>query len=148
MRRSRVLFSSIFCSPAKLLPLAGQRGRDIPDRRSRLFFDLHRNRDHPVSAPGVLGGLLHHVAVTRALSHEVAAGYQIGAPELSRHATNPPSNSSRSSRMWPRASEGSRRVLVGLGPPGAQAALTSIVLGIAARGARRGDPHLTLIRPA
>src|SRR5438552_6775442 len=106
MRRSLVLFSSI-----RLSCLRVQLGRDIPDRRSRLFFDLHRNRDHPVSAPGVLGGLLHHVAVTRALSHEVAAGYQIGAPELSRHATNPPSNSSRSSRMWPRSSEGSRRVL-------------------------------------
>src|SRR4029450_5311715 len=85
MRRSLVLFSSILLSCLRA-PISGrQLGRDIPDRRSRLFFDLHRNSDHPVNALGVLGGLFHHLAVARALNHEVAAGYQIGAPEFSRH---------------------------------------------------------------
>src|SRR2546428_13681261 len=93
MRRSLVLFSSI-----RLSCLRVQLGRDIPDRRSRSFFDLHRNRDHPVSALGVLGSLFHHLAVISALRHEVAAEYQIGAPELSRHS-KPPSDRSRSSRI-------------------------------------------------
>ena len=39
----------------------------------------------PSNALGVLRGLLHHLAVIFALSHEVAAGHQIGAPEFSRH---------------------------------------------------------------
>src|SRR6267143_5901379 len=99
MRSSLVLFSSILLSRLKVLTSGCLLGRDIPDRRSRLFFDLHRNRDHPVSTLGVLGGLLHHLAVARALSHEVAAGYQLGAPEFSRHVKNPPSDSSRSRRM-------------------------------------------------
>ena len=38
-----------------------------------------------MNALGVLRGLLHHLAVIFALSHEVAAGHQIGAPEFSRH---------------------------------------------------------------
>src|SRR5882672_4786008 len=75
-----------------------QLGRNVPDRLSRLFLDLHRNRDHPVNAPGVLGGLLHHVAVMRALGHEVAAGYQICAPEFSDHA-KASSDSPRSLRL-------------------------------------------------
>src|SRR5437867_2206123 len=85
MRRSLVL-SSRSCLSAR--PFVSRLGRDIPDRRARLFFDFHRNRGHPVLALGVLGGLLHDLAVTRALSHEVAAGYQIGAPEFSRHVKN------------------------------------------------------------
>src|SRR4029453_4042002 len=85
MRRSLVLFSSILLSRLGVLTSGSQLGRDIPDRRSRRFFDLHRNRDHPVSALRVLGDLLHHLAVARALNHEVAAGNQIGAPEFSRH---------------------------------------------------------------
>src|SRR4030095_13301777 len=85
MRMSLVLFSSILLSCLSVLTSGSQLGRDIPDRRSRLFFDLHRNRDHPVSALRVLGDLLHHLAVARALNHDVATGYQIGAPEFSRH---------------------------------------------------------------
>jgi len=33
----------------------------------------------------MLSDLPHHLAVILALSDEVAAGYQIGAPEFSRH---------------------------------------------------------------
>src|SRR2546422_11345240 len=96
MRRSLVLFSSILLSCLRSIGL----GRDdVPDRLTRLFLDLHRNRGHLVRALGVLGGLLHHVAVMRALSHEVAAGDQIGASEFSRHAKTPPSDSSRSSGL-------------------------------------------------
>src|SRR4029450_7788180 len=97
MRRSLVLFSRIFAPgsewkapPSKDLAPGRQLVHDIPDRRSRLFFDLHPNRDHSVSTLGVLRGLLHHVAVMRPVSHEVAAGYQIGAPEFSPHFEDPP----------------------------------------------------------
>src|SRR4029453_14552965 len=101
MRRSLVLFSSIFAPSSELkepalkdLPPGRQLAHDIPDRRSRLSFDLHPNRDHSVSPLSVLRGLLHHVAVMRAVSHEVAAaGYQIGAPEFSRHFEDPPADS-------------------------------------------------------
>src|SRR5882724_3960484 len=101
MRRSLVLFSSILLSHLRVLTFGGQLGRDIVDRRSRFFFDLHRNRDHSVSALGVLGGLLHHLAVARALSHEVAAGYQIGAPEFSRHSRTLLQTVSRRIRLLP-----------------------------------------------
>src|SRR5690349_4852684 len=116
MRRSLVLFSSILMSCPRARAAGSRLGRDISDRRARLPFDLHRNRDHLVSLLGVFGGLPHHLAVTRALSHEVAAGYQIGASELSRHGKTL-FDSSRSSRMsgaatrrsdsiWPRGSRG------------------------------------------
>src|SRR4029434_9258480 len=145
MRRSLVLFSSILLSRLGVLTSGSQLGRDVPDRRSRPFFDLHRNRDHPVSALGVLGDLLHHLAVARALSHEAATGYQIGAPEFSRHwrtllqtvhdlpdeyqtlcgrAAAGDRGASRSAPARPRPR-----------PPSYQAALTSIILGTAARGA-------------
>src|SRR4029453_19123273 len=151
MRRSLVLFSSILLSCLRVRAADSRLDGDIADRRARPSFDLHRNRDHPVSALGVLGGLLHHLAVARSLSHEVAARYQLGAPEFSGHAKNPPSDGPRSSRLkaiamrrirlcgaaWPQGTGarpgGSRPVL---GPSGApdQAALTSIVVGIAAPG--------------
>lgn len=58
---------------------------DVVDRRPNLARDLWGEMMHPVPAPGVLGGLVHHILLAGAPSDKVTVHADVAATHLFHH---------------------------------------------------------------